>query len=155
MKVEDFLKIKSRSVITIGPDETAYAAIQKMVKNNIGALPVCSQNGELSGIITERDLLNKCSQRTVAINKTKVESIMTKEVAIGLPEDDIIYVMEVMTRKGIRHLPIMFGRKLAGVISARDLVEHQLEESRAKVRYLGDYLELVSVILKMDTEDTS
>jgi CBS domain-containing protein len=155
MNVKDFLKVKSRPVITIGPDETTYAAIQKLAENNIGALPVCHKDGELLGIITERDLLKECSQRNMVLNNTNVESLMTKEVAIALPEDDILYVMEVMTRKGIRHLPVMLGRKLIGVISARDLVEHQLEESRAKIRYLGDYLELVSLILKMDTEETS
>ena len=155
MKIKEFQKISERPLITIGPDETVLVAMQKLVENKIGALPVCSPSGLLLGIITERDLLKECAQHNMEIAHTEVKDIMNTEVAIALPEDDITYAMEIMTKKQIRHLPIMVGRKLQGMISARDLVEEQLEESRAKVRYLGDYLELVSVILQMDTEDTS
>ncbi len=62
MKVKDFLKIKGRSVVTIGPDETIHTAIQKLVENNIGALPVCDAKGTMVGIVSERDLLRECGQ---------------------------------------------------------------------------------------------
>jgi CBS domain-containing protein len=60
MKIRDFLKIKGYLVITIGPDETVSVAIQKLIENNIGAMPVCSDKGVLLGIISERDLLKEC-----------------------------------------------------------------------------------------------
>ena len=140
MKVKDFLKIKSRPVITIGQDETILAAIQKLVGNNIGALPVCDNKGEMLGIISERDILKECSQRSAAVASTKVKVVMTKEVAIVVPEDDLDYVMNTMTQKGIRHLPIMVGSKLEGIISARDVIEERLEECRVEVRHLSDYI---------------
>ena len=140
MKVKDLLKIKGSAVTTIGPNETVHAAIQKLVKNNIGALPVCDAKGAILGIVSERDLLRACSQRSRAIHSTKVKDAMTKDVAIGIPEDDLDYVMSIMTQKGIRHLPIMVGPKLAGMISMRDIVEVQLEESKAQVRFFGDYI---------------
>lgn len=140
MKIKDLLKIKGRPIITIEPDETVHAAIQKLVKNNIGALPVCDAKGAMIGIVSERDLLKECSQRSGVIGNTKVKDVMTKDVAIGIHEDDIGYIMSIMTQKRIRHLPIMAGGKLEGMISIRDIIEVELEESKAQVRYLSDYM---------------
>ncbi len=148
MKVEDFLKIKRRPVIKIGPNTTAQAAIQKLVDNNIGALPVCNSKGVMLGIITERDLLKECAHNIAEIDSATAKGVMTKEVAIGIPEDGVDYVMDIMTQKGIRHLPIMDGLKLVGMISARDIIESQLEESKADVRYLSDYIMLLTAILQ-------
>lgn len=148
MKVEDFLKIKRRPVIKIGPNTTAQAAMQKLVDNNIGALPVCNSKGVMLGIITERDLLKECAQNSAEIDSTTVKGVMTKEVAIGIPEDSVDYVTDIMTQKGIRHLPIMDGLKLVGMISARDIIESQLDESKADVRYLSDYIILLTAILQ-------
>lgn len=137
MKLRDFLKIKSRPVITIGPGETVLAAIQKLVENNIGALPVCNDEGELLGIVSERDLLKDCFQRCAAIGITKVQDVMTRRVAIGSPEDDLDYVVSVMKQKRIRHLPIVIDQKVKGIVSIRDIVDMQLEETKAQIRYIG------------------
>ncbi len=139
-KVKDFLRTKGRPVITIEPNETVATAIQKLVENNIGALPVCDTKGAVLGIVSERDLLRECSQRIKAIGSTKVKDVMTKDVAIGVPEDDLDYVTDIMTQKGIRHLPIMVETRLEGIISMRDVVDAQLEESKATVRLLNDYI---------------
>lgn len=137
MKLRDFIKIQNRSVITIGPEETASAAIQKLTENNIGALPVCNDEGTLLGIISERDLLKECFQRCAVIGITKVQDVMTKQVAIGSPEDDLDYVVSVMKQKRIRHLPIVVDQKLKGIVSIRDIVDIQLEETKAQIRYIG------------------
>ena len=153
MKIKEFQKITERPLVIIGPNETIDAVIQKLVENRIGSLPVCDSKGTLLGIVTERDLLREFARSGGMNHSSKVKDIMTKEVVIGILDDDINYVMEVMTSKRIRHLPIMVGKRVKAMISARDIVEYQLEQSRAKVRYLGDYLELVSAIIQMDTED--
>ena len=137
MKIRDFLKIKGRSVIIIGPNETISIAIQKLVENDIGALPVCNEKGVLLGIISERDLLKECFQRSNAIGSIKIQDVMTKKVAVGTPEDDLDYATSVMKQKRIRHLPIVVGQKLEGIISMRDIVEFQLEETTAQIRYVG------------------
>jgi CBS domain-containing protein len=62
---------------------------------------------------------------------------MTKQVAVGIPEDDIDQVASVMKQKKIRHLPILVGQKLEGIISIRDIVDMQLEETKAQIRYAG------------------
>lgn len=139
-KIKDLLKIKGRPVITVKPNEPVQAAIQKLVDNDIGALPVCDDKGAILGIVSERDLLKECSQGSRVIGSTKVKDVMTKDVIIGIPEDELDYVLNIMTQKRIRHLPIMVGAKLEGIISIRDIVEEQLAESKAQVRYLGDYI---------------
>ncbi len=73
---------------------------------------------------------------------------MTTEVAIGTVDDDINYVMDIMTQMWIRHSPIIKDLRLAGMISARDVIENQLEESKAQIRYLKDYMELLTAILQ-------
>jgi CBS domain-containing protein len=140
MKVKDFIKISTRSVITIGPDDTSQVAIEKLIQHNIGALPVCDAKGGLLGIISERDLLRKCSLGDPKTKGAKVKDLMTKEVAVGIPDDELDYVMNIMKQKGIRHLPIMDGPKLVNIISSRDIMEARLEECRVEVRNLHDYI---------------
>ena len=137
MKISDFLRIKAHPVITIGPNDTLSSAIQKLVENNIGALPVCDNQGVLVGIISERDLLKECFRHSSSLGNTRVQDVMTKSVAVGTPEDDLDYATSVMKQKGIRHLPIVVGQKIAGIISIRDIVSFQLEETKAQIRYIG------------------
>ena len=139
-KVRICLEMKGRHLITIRPDDTVEAAIRKLVDNKIGAMPVCDGKGNLIGIISERDLLKECAQRAKSIDKTTIKDVMTRNVVIGIPEDDLDYVMDVMTQKGIRHLPIMDGPKLEGMVSIRDVVDIQLEKSKAEARFLNDYI---------------
>ena len=140
MKIKDFLRIRGRPVIMIGPNETVHAALQKLVENNIGALPVCDAKGVMLGIVSERDLLKECAQRSTAIGSTRVKDVMTREVAIAVPEDELEYVTNTMIQKGIRHVPIMVGTKVDGMISSRDVVEEQLAECKVDVRHLSDYI---------------
>ena len=140
MKIKDFLLNRGRPVITIKPDETIHSTIQILVKNNIGALPVCDNKGTVVGIISERDILKGCAGKIASIDKTRVKDIMTKDVVIGTLEDDLSYAATTMAQKGIRHLPVLDGPKLEGILSARDVVEEELKACQIEVRYLGDYI---------------
>jgi len=140
MKIRDLLKIKDfkyRIVVTVGPNDTISAAIQKLVEHDRGSLPVCNDKGELVGIITERDIVRKCFARSDAFANIKIQDIMSKQVAIGNPEDDLDYAISVMKQKRIRHLPIVDNQKVVGMISMRDLLGVQLEETKAEIRYAG------------------
>ncbi len=137
MKIRDFLKIKVCPTITIMADETIYVALQKLVENNIGALPVCDEDGVLLGIISERDLLKECFRCSSSIHSTKVQDVMTKDVAVGTLEDDLNYAASIMKQKRIRHLPIVIGQKLKSIVSIRDIVDMQLGETEAEIRYIG------------------
>jgi len=137
MKIRDFLKIRGRPVISIGPDETVAAAIQILVDNKIGALPVINQDGGLLGIVSERDLLKECLEHSGMITSTTIKGVMTGHVAVGSPDDDLDYVTSVMKQKKVRHLPIIVEHKLEGMISMRDIVDLRLEEAEAQIRYAG------------------
>ena len=137
MKIRDLLKIKGRPVITIEPSETVSAAIQKLVEHDRGSIPVCDKTGELLGIITERDIVRKSFASGYDIAIISVEEVMTNEVAIGTPEDDLDYAVSVMKQKRIRHIPIVDNLKVVGMISMRDILDVQLSEAKTEIRYVG------------------
>ncbi len=137
MKIRDYLKIKGRQAITIGPNETVKAAIKKLVDNKIGAMPVCNSEGELVGIISERDLLEECLTRSNAISSTRIQEVMTKYVAVATPDETLDYATSVMKQKGVRHLPVVVNSKVEGMISMRDIVNARLQEIEAEIRYDG------------------
>lgn len=143
MKLRDLLNLKDskyRTAITVGPDERLPAAIQKLVEHDRGSLPVCNDKGELVGIITERDVVRKCFTSSGAFSKIKIQDVMSKQVVIGEPEDDLDYAISAMKQQRIRHLPIVDNLKVIGMISMRDLLGLQLEESNKQVRLLSDYI---------------
>ena len=124
MKLGDLLEMKEfkyRKVVTVGPNDTISTAVHKLVEYDMGALPVCSENNELIGIITERDIARNCSTNDSCAN-IKIRDAMSEEVAIGSPEDDVDFAIDIMKQKRIRHLPIMHNQKIVGMISMRDLI---------------------------------
>jgi len=133
MKIKELLK--NRPVITIGPDDTISAAVQKLVEYNRGSLPVIDSKGDLVGIITERDIVRKCFAHSESCDNTKVRNVMTKEVVIGTLEDDADYAVMAMKEKRIRHLPIVENKKVVGMVSMRDLLDVQLANCKVEVRY--------------------
>jgi CBS domain-containing protein len=135
MKIGELLKIENRPVVTVGPNDTISAAVQKLVQHNRGSLPVCDEKGTLVGIITERDIVRKCFARVDGCDTVKVHGVMTKEVVIATPADDADYAIMVMKQKRIRHLPVVDNGKVVGVVSMRDLLDVQLDSCKTEVRY--------------------
>ena len=135
MKIRDLLRMKGRPVITIRPTDSVAAAIKKLAEYDRGSIPVCNDKGELVGIITERDIVRKCFMDR--LSNIRIEDVMTKGVAIGAPEDDLDYAISVMKQKRIRHLPIIDQQQVVGMISMRDLLDVQLSEAKAEIRYAG------------------
>jgi CBS domain-containing protein len=140
MKIKDISRISGRETTTISPNASVAEAVEKMVLNKIGALPVCEASGKLVGIISERDIIKWFYQQNKPAEKTKVKSVMTIDVVIGVPDDDIDDILNIMTEKSIRHLPIMTGDRITGILSVRDVVEEKLTECHTQVRYLHDYI---------------
>jgi len=141
MKLGDLLNtkdLKYRTAITVKPQESIAAVIQKLTEHDMGSVPVCNEANELVGIITERDIVRKCNLKDC--KKIKVQDVMSRKVIIGKPEDELDYAIAAMKQARIRHIPIVDGKKVAGMISMRDLLGIKLEESRTEVRYLSDYI---------------
>jgi CBS domain-containing protein len=139
MKIRDMLKVtgfKSQTVVTVGPDELVSAAIQKLAEHNKGALPVCNDKNELLGIITERDIVRKCFVHGADFTNKKIMDIMTKQVVIAILDDDLDYAINTMKHEKIRHIPIVDDKKVVGIISMRDILGFQYEETKAEIRYI-------------------
>lgn len=140
MKVKDILKGKGAAVATIPADATLHDALTLLVKLRIGSLVVTAGHDPVVGIITERDLLQECAAHTNGMKEMTVREIMSTNPIIGVPEDEVAYVMGIMTHNRIRHLPILDGERLAGMVSIGDVVKAQLEAAEFENRYLKDYL---------------
>lgn len=141
MKIRDLLRGKGTAVVTIRPEATIHEAVTMLVNHRIGSLVVLDEQRRVMGIITERDILRECAARSDQIKQTRVQDVMTTNLIIGVPDDEISYVMGIMTHNRIRHLPIMDGERLAGIISIGDVVKAQLEETEFENRYLKDYIQ--------------
>ncbi|HEX9654183.1 MAG TPA: CBS domain-containing protein [bacterium] len=140
MKIRDIIRSKGGNVISIDMEKTVHDAIKILVKHNIGALLVLDEAGKLVGIITERDILRESAERDSKLRKTKIKDVMTKDLIIGVLEDEIEYTMSILTKNRIRHLPIMDQNSIAGIISIGDVVKAQLDEKEYDNRYLKQYI---------------
>ncbi len=155
MKIRDVLRVKGSQVTTIEPDRTVQEAICKLNEYGIGALVVTGESDDVKGIITERDILRECGQNCTALGGSGegeqakclslVRDIMKTELIIGVPDDSLDYVMGIMTRNRIRHLPVMDGKKLVGIVSIGDVVNAHLEETEFENRMLKDYIHGVTL----------
>ncbi|GBD93783.1 inosine-5'-monophosphate dehydrogenase [bacterium BMS3Abin05] len=139
LTIKDLLAQKSKKLITIQPDASIFDAAQVLVANSIGALPVV-ENEKLVGIISERDILRLCVRRLDYMKEASVKEIMTTELIIGLPSDDIEYVEGIITTNKIRHIPVIENDKLIGIVSIGDVVKSQLQEAHYENHYLKDYI---------------
>jgi CBS domain-containing protein len=140
MKVRDILKDKGAEVATIGAEKTICDAVKVLVEKNIGSLIVMDEKGGVAGIITERDVLRQCNQCLESFRDIKIEEVMTKNLIVASPDDDLDYVENIMIQNRIRHLPIISNQKIAGMISIGDLVNVLRGECRVENRYLKDYI---------------
>ena len=143
MKLGELLNSKDfkyRVLVTVGQDKTVSVAIRSLAEHDRRSLPVHDDKGELVGIITERDIVRKCVAHSKDCAKIKVRDVMSKQVIIGTPEDDLSYAISVMKQQRIRHLPVVENKKVIGMISMRDLLGVQLEEYTAQARFLSDYV---------------
>ncbi len=139
-RVSDLIAVKGSRVVSIGPDATVFEAIRTMVDHNVGALLVMAED-RIVGIITERDYLRRVALEGRSSRTTAVREIMTRDVVVVTPDRDLEEAMAVMTERRVRHLPVLDGGRLAGVISIGDVVKHLSAARQAEIQYLRDYID--------------
>jgi CBS domain-containing protein len=130
---------KGSAVWSIAPNSMVFDAIQLMADKNVGALPVVD-NGQLVGMISERDYTRKISLKGKSSKQTPVREIMTEEVVTVNAGDTISECMRVMTDSRIRHLPVIEGKKMIGLISLGDLVKWVISAQTATIEALEKYI---------------
>lgn len=143
MNISDILRSKSRDVVTVEPGVTVLEAMRVLVRHRIGAVMVV-EGEDVQGILSERDVLRLGAQDPSRLTSTCVRDAMTRDLVVGVPADDLDYVMDVMTRNRIRHLPIIEDGRLGGIVSIGDIVNACRRSVEAENRYLRDYIAGVS-----------
>ena len=139
MKLRDILQHKGRRVFTCSPSDALSQAVGCLVEHNIGSLVVLDQE-RMIGILTERDILRACDAGGGSIAGQTVRERMTGDPIIGSPDDDISHVMGIMTDHRIRHLPVVDGDELIGLVSIGDLVKAEHAEVSQENHYLKCYI---------------
>lgn len=139
MLIRNILNDKGTEVFDINPENTVFEAIKKMADLNIGALMVV-ENGQLTGIITERDYRNKVILKGRTSKTTKVREIMSPDPITVEPSDTVETCMALMTNRKFRHLPVLSNGELYGVISIGDLVKAVISQQEVEIHNLRDYI---------------
>ena len=139
MTAREILRSKGVGVTTIAPGATVREAMRLLVEHNIGAVVVVSGD-TISGILTERDLLRAGAEDLRQLEDGKVADLMTREVITASESMDLAEVMNIMTKRRIRHLPITRDDRLCGIISIGDVVNALRQSTEAENRYLHAYI---------------
>lgn len=137
--IRQLLNSKGGDVWSVSPDTSVYEAIQIMADKGVGALVVLD-NDKLVGIISERDYARKVVLKERASKETRIEEIMTREVVYALPKQTVEECLAVMTDKRIRHLPVLEGDELVGIVSIGDLVKSVIAEQQHVIEQLEHYI---------------
>ena len=139
MNIASLLASKGSKVITVQPHQTVRQAVGLLAEHNIGALVVVDRTSSPVGIVSERDIVRSAA-RNERLFSEPVAALMTRNVVLGLPQDDLSSVGNTMTERRIRHLPVVEGGKLVGIVSIGDVVKAQRDQYLGEVETLQTQL---------------
>ena len=141
MRIADILQSKSlRDVVTIGPDAGVRELLAALAEHNIGAVVVSRDGTALEGIVSERDVVRHLHSDGTVINNV-VSAIMTSEVSTCSPDDDLDEVMQVMTERRFRHMPVVDADgSVVGIVSIGDMVKQKIDQLQFERDQLDSYV---------------
>jgi CBS domain-containing protein len=137
MKVDAVLAAKGHEVATVHPSATLSIVAQRLRLENIGALVVLDDD-RVAGMISERDVVHTFAEHRAETSEIKVADVMTRNIITCRREDSLTRVLGLMTRHRVRHLPVLEGGRLVGLISIGDAVKHRLDELEMEAAVLRD-----------------
>ena len=140
MTIAAILKEKGSDVVSVTPDTTVAQIAQIISSRRIGAVIVLGGGGELAGIVSERDVVKALAAKAEAVHTLRAEQIMTREVTVAEPSTTVEEAMEIMDHGYFRHLPVVDGGKLVGIISIRDAVKARLRRHEDDEQNLRSYI---------------
>jgi CBS domain-containing protein len=140
MVAEDILRRKGRDTITVAPDATLEEAADILSEYDIGALVVTEGGDRVVGVLSERDIVRSLSDQGGGALQSTVREVMTDEVLTCTPEDKVKDLMERVTRRRVRHLPVVEDATVDGMISIGDLLKTRLQEMETEKQVLQDRL---------------
>jgi len=139
MKVIEILKAKGRGVVTVRPEETIKVLSHRLRMERIGSVVVSSEGQTVDGIVSERDIVHGLAEHGAELLNKPVSELMTKSVITCTSDDTISALMNLMTQKRVRHLPVVEGKKLVGIVSIGDVVKYRLDEIELEAIVMRDY----------------
>ncbi len=140
MTVNTILMHKGRDIVTIRAETTVGEAVTCMAENRIGAVVVVDDTKAVAGIVSERDVVRLLAERGTAALDVTVGEVMTRAVVTCAPDESITAIMERMTRGRFRHVPVLAGGVLIGIISIGDVVKYRVEEMEREHDALRSYI---------------
>ena len=138
-RVATLLQSKGFDVLTVTPESSVATLVSLLAERRIGAVPVIDGEGHVKGIVSERDVVRALAADSGVLER-KVETLMTREVKTCGLQDAVVELMEVMTRERFRHLPVVEGGKLVGIISIGDVVKQRVAEAQFELEALTSYI---------------
>ena len=139
MTIASILATKGNKVVTIRPEQSIRDALRVLAEHNIGALVAVDPGLRPVGILSERDVV-RAAVRDESVFGLTVSQLMTRDVIVGAPGDDLAAVGQTMIQRRIRHLPVVEGGKLIGMVSIGDVVKALLHEQQFVITQLERYI---------------
>lgn len=141
MKIKDILAEKGTQVITVQETLLLADVVKQFLDNRIGSVVVVNNHDEVIGIVSPNDVIKAIHHHPEYITTIKVGDVMTRDIIVVTPEDNIDKLMTIMTMNRIRHLPVIDKGKLTGLVSIGDVVKAKSTNQDVEIRYLTDYIE--------------
>lgn len=140
MHVAAILKRKGNAVITASAEDTVRSVVELLTRHGIGAVVVVGPAKSIEGILSERDVVRCLGEGGPGVLDERVSRLMTSEVVTCAPGDSVADIMRLMTERRIRHVPVLDGGEMAGLVSIGDVVKERLEETEHEVEALRSYV---------------
>lgn len=138
MRIREVLKGKAARLVTCRPEDSVGTVADLMAAHDIGALPVLDEQKRVVGMLSERDVARGFAANRDLLSKMTVADLMSSPVISCTMEDEVRTAMETMSRRGIRHLPVMKDEELLAVVSMRDLMGTLLQQAQLETAVLRD-----------------
>ncbi len=140
MSISSILRNKPRAIFSVEPTDTIAAVSRALAEKRVGALLVLDRGGQMLGIISERDVIRSLAADGARTLEMTAAQLMTRVVHTITPETEVQKAMEIMTTGRVRHLPVVDGGTLAGMVSIGDVVKECMEQQAQEVDTLRDYV---------------
>jgi CBS domain-containing protein len=142
VRVNAVLKHKGHEVVTVRPETTVQVAVDLFQRHRVGALVVSADGRRVDGLLAERDVVSGLAKAGAAFLERAVAEVMSDDPPCCDPDDTLEHLMAVMTRRRVRHVPVVVDGELRGIVSIGDVVERRLYELESEKQVLHDYITL-------------
>lgn len=140
MTIATILGGKGREVVAVGPQTTVADAVKLLHERRIGAVPVIRE-GRVEGVFSERDVIRTLAAEGAAALERTVTDVMTAPAVTAAPDQNVLGALSVMTQRRVRHLPVLDGDTVVGIVSIGDLVKYRIDRIEADAAAMRDYIQ--------------